>query len=144
MERSSEALWKSDSVMVRAGAEDDGASFFCTGAGYYRSLWEYACESLARAIASWVCVATMKKVAERRLVPDRLKVTARVSFGDASLGSELDSIHVGVIASGSALAAETFREIVEDARLHCPICRFLEQKVLIDTTVEPELLEVKT
>jgi len=143
MERLSEALWKSDSVMVHAGSEENGASFFCTGAGYHRSLCEYACESLARAVASCMCVVTMKMLTGRGLVPDQLKVKAHVSFGEVSRGAELDSIRVNVTASGSALAADTFREIVEDARVHCPICRLLEQRVSIEATLEPELLEAK-
>ena len=144
MERTSEAIWKSDSVMVHARNQDEAASFFCTGVGYYRSLCEYACESLARAIASCVCVATMKKLSERSLVPDQLKVSARVSFGDASRGAELDLIEVKVNASGSALSSEAFRDVVEDARVHSPICRLLEQKVSVEATVQPELLEMKT
>lgn len=143
MERSSEALWKSDSVMVYAGTQENGASFFCTGTGYYRSLCEYACESLARAVASCMCIATMKMLTGRSLVPDQLKVNARVSFAEASREAELDSIQVNVTASGSALTADTFREIVEDARVHCPICRLLEQRVSMEATVEAELLAAK-
>lgn len=144
MERSSEALWKVDSVMVHAGSEEDGASFFCTGTGYYHSLCEYACESLARAVASCMCVVTMKMLTARSVVPDQLKVKARVSFADASRETELDSIHVDVVASGSALPTDTFRQIVEDARVHCPICRLLERRVSIEATVEPELLQART
>lgn len=144
MERSSEALWKSDSVMVHAGSEEDGASFFCTGSGYYHSLCEYACESLARAVASCMCVVTMKVLGGRGLVPDQLKVIARVSFAEASREAELDSIHVTVTASGSAVGEDAFREIVENARAHCPICRLLEQRVSIEATVEPELQEAQT
>ncbi len=143
MEKSSEALWKSDSVMVHAGNEQDGSSFFCTGAGYPQSLCEYACESLARAVASCMCVVTMKMLTGRRLIPDQLKVNAHVKFAEGGRGTELDSIRVNVTASGSALAADAFRDIVEDARAHCPICRLLEQRVSIEATVEPELLEAK-
>lgn len=143
MERSSQALWKSDSVMVHAGTDDDGASFFCTGAGYYQSLCEYACESLARAVASCMCVVTMKMLTGRSLVPDELKVIAQVAFGEGPRGAELDSIRVNLTAMGSAVAADTFREIVETARSHCPICRLLEQKVSIEATVQPELLETR-
>ncbi|MDT8068101.1 MAG: OsmC family protein [Terriglobia bacterium] len=144
MERSSEALWKVDSVMVHAGSAEDGASFFCTGAGYYHSLCEYACESLARAVASCMCVVTMKVLSGRSLAPDQLKVKARVRFAEASREAELDSIYVNVVASGSALTADTFREIVEDARAHCPICRLLEQRVSIEAMVEPELQQART
>ncbi len=144
MEKSSEALWKSDSVMVHAGTEEDGASFFCTGAGYYQSLCEYACESLARAVASCMCVVTMKMLTARSVVPDQLKVNAQVNFGEGLQGAELDSIRMNVTASGSALAADTFRDIVEHARAHCPICRLLEQRVSIEAVVEPELLEART
>ncbi len=144
MEKTSEALWKSDSVMVHAGTEEEGASFFSTGTGYYRSLCEYACESLARAVASCMCVVTMKTLSERGLVPDQLKVRACVVFGEASRGAELDSIKVSATASGSALETDAFREIVEDARSHCPICRLLEQRVSIEATVQPELLVART
>lgn len=144
MERSSEALWKSDSVMVHTGSHEDGASFFCTGTGYYRSLCEYACVSLACAVASCMSVVTLKMLTGRSLVPDQLKVNAHVNFGEGARGAELDSIRVSVTASGSALATDTFREIVEDARAHSPICRLLEQKVSIEATVQPELLEAKT
>jgi organic hydroperoxide reductase OsmC/OhrA len=90
-----------------------------------------------------MCVVTMKMLTGRGLVPDQLKVKAHVSFGEVSRGAELDSIRVNVTASGSALAADTFRQIVEDARVHCPICRLLEQRVSIEATLEPELLEAK-
>ncbi len=130
--------------MVHAGTEEDGASFFCTGNGCYRSLCEYACESLARAVASCMCVVTMKTLTGRSLVPDQLKVNAQVSFGEGLRAAELDSIRLNVTASGSALDPDTFLQIVEDARAECPICRLLERKVSIDANVEPEVLETKT
>lgn len=140
MKKTAEALWKSDSVMVRGDREDDAVSFFCTGLGFDHTLCEHACESLARAVASCVCVATMKKLLERSLSPDALKVKASVVFGESAKVVELDSVQVNVTACGCAMSLAAFREAVDDARRHCPVCRLLEQRVSIEANIEPEFI----
>lgn len=138
MDQKAEALWNGDSVLVRAGPSEDTMTFFCTGVGFDRSLAEHACESLARAVVACLCAALIKRLSQRGLSPDELRVQACVCFDESSTAIDLASVKVDVTAVGSSISEVVFQEVIEQSRQHCPVCRLLEQRVSIQARIEPE------
>lgn len=88
-------------------------------------------ELIAAAHAGCFTMALSAKLGETGHTPDDLRTDCSVDFQDQTIVES----HLKVVASVPGIDPDTFANVIEDAKVNCPISKVLDTKITLEYTL---------